>query len=112
MSLGTLGTLSPQTLGTIGTVCGATITTVGIDVSDHDSLLGTTTTGMGTTVSSVLNNPGDFSNEAINMRNTQAYVESMNQEELNNWLGAIETKELELMNNNTDETPKTFVKKL
>lgn len=112
MSLETLGTISPQTLGTIGTVGGATITTVGLNMADDDSLLGTTTTGMGTTVSSVLNNPGDFSKEATNMQNTQAYIESMNQEELSSWFSAIENKELELINNNVDETPKAFVKKL
>lgn len=112
MSLGTIGTLSPESLGTIGTVGGATITTVGLNVADNDSLLGTTTTGIGTTVSSVLNNPSNFSNEAINMRNTQAYVESMNQEELNNWLNAIETREAEFMNQSINDSSKTFVKKL
>lgn len=113
MSLGAIGSLSPETLGTIGSVSGSTLTSSGTSISDDHPCLGTTITSMGTTVSSALNGSTDSQNQTLELEATQLYMESMNQDELHNMLEAVENREKELIGlNDAIKTNKTLVKKL
>jgi hypothetical protein len=80
-----------MSLGSTGSIAGALLTSVGTEADD--SCLGTTTIGMGSTVSSALNSNNADEVKVAQINHAYMYVESMSQEELKNTLAIIESME-------------------
>lgn len=75
---------------------------VGLEEMDNNSLTGSTTI---TTASAVSSSASNTTSYAYDIKVTEAYIESMNQEELEEFIYKLE-------NTNLEEKPKTLTKKL
>lgn len=98
-------------LETIKSTGGSLLTTFGAGISDDNPFLGTTTISTGSTISSAVEDNYNNRNDAMYLNATQAYVESMSQDEVQDMLKEIELQELNLVNSEP-ENNKVYTKTL
>ena len=86
-----LGNLMPTLAPTFSSGVGICTTVYGVDAFDYEPTLGTTTTCLGTYAGVGLSDA--YTKTVSQLQDTQAYVESLTEEELSELINKLETKD-------------------